>query len=105
MNKYKGREDWYAAYYKRNKEKYQHNQRKRLYGLQPEQLEFLLISQNNSCAICKAPFSETPHVDHCHITKGVRGLLCRRCNTGLGYYEKYAEQFKKYLEGSTNEFL
>lgn len=24
MNKYKGREDWYAAYYKRNKEKYQH---------------------------------------------------------------------------------
>jgi hypothetical protein len=52
-------------------------------------------AQNGLCAIChhhetrKDPRSgrTTPlHVDHCHITNNVRGLLCNRCNCGLGYF-------------------
>lgn len=38
------------------------------------------------CAICfEAPrLGERLAVDHCHETGVVRGLLCRRCNTGIG---------------------
>jgi hypothetical protein len=40
--------------------------------------------QNNQCAICKEKFAKTPHVDHCHTTGKVRGLLCWQCNIGIG---------------------
>lgn len=28
-------------------------------------------------------------VDHCHKTKKVRGLLCRKCNTMLHVFDNY----------------
>ena len=45
-------------------------------------------AQKGCCAICAKPF-KTPmhtHVDHCHTTKVVRGLLCPPCNHGLGFF-------------------
>jgi len=55
-----------------------------LYGL--ERCEYLKIlkSQKKRCAICKKRFKKTPHVDHCHRSKKIRGLLCGPCNIGLG---------------------
>ena len=38
-----------------------------------------------------------PHIDHCHMTGKIRGLLCGPCNTGLGVYEKKKDLFKRYL--------
>src|ERR1039458_8636207 len=38
------------------------------YGLTKEQYDDLLLKQNNACAICKAPFTDTPCVDHDHVT-------------------------------------
>jgi hypothetical protein len=48
----------------------------------------LLARQNYACAICEQPFKGTPHVDHCHITRWVRGLLCGKCNPGLGLFQE-----------------
>jgi Recombination endonuclease VII len=60
--------------------------RKFAYGLSTEDYDRMLSRQNGACGICKLTFQETPCVDHCHATRLVRGLLCRRCNTGLGCF-------------------
>lgn len=48
--------------------------------------EDMLVKQNMSCAICNQIHSNTKklHVDHCHKTGKVRGLLCSNCNNGMG---------------------
>jgi len=60
------------------------------YGLTVKQYEDMLAAQNNACAICfsKKPGGRTKmfFIDHCHTTGKVRGLLCMRCNTGLGLF-------------------
>lgn len=58
-----------------------------MYGLTPQTFQDVLGSQNNACAICAREFTRTPHVDHEHRTGKVRGLLCARCNTLVGYLE------------------
>lgn len=53
----------------------------------------MLAAQDHKCAICKQPFDETrvPFVDHDHKNKKVRGLLCKKCNSGLGLLEDSLE--------------
>lgn len=41
--------------------------------------------QNGKCAICDEPHTRLA-VDHCHKTHSIRGLLCKRCNCGLGFF-------------------
>lgn len=64
----------------------------------------MLDTQNGRCLICDRDLTvETPKgftgycVDHDHITKRVRGLLCHGCNRHLGWYEIYHDQMHKYL--------
>ncbi len=42
--------------------------------------------QKGRCAICRKKPKKTLHIDHCHKKKNIRGLLCHRCNVGLGYF-------------------
>ena len=63
---------------------------KRKFNVTPKWFDEKLASQNGACAICQ---TETPggpghfHVDHCHGTKKIRGLLCNHCNVGLGCFK------------------
>lgn len=62
------------------------------YGVTPEWYNEQLVRQNYSCAICngtepKGNGNKYFHVDHCHTTNEVRGLLCSSCNTGLGNFK------------------
>lgn len=57
------------------------------HGLTKEQYELMIKDQNNSCAICNTKESGGRgrwHVDHCHSSGKVRGLLCKSCNLFLG---------------------
>lgn len=48
----------------------------------------MLSAQGGTCAICKSPDPKGKgkfHVDHCHSTGRVRGLLCHACNLALGH--------------------
>ena len=44
----------------------------------------LIKKQNNKCKICNNIFDKAPHVDHCHTTGKIRGMLCKNCNLGIG---------------------
>jgi hypothetical protein len=56
----------------------------------------MVLKQNNCCEICNKPESalgmkkdgnpKRLSVDHHHLSKKVRGLLCQRCNSGLGQF-------------------
>lgn len=49
----------------------------------------LFMKQRGQCAICEstAPLGRRLCLDHDHTTGAVRGLLCSRCNIGLGYFQ------------------
>ena len=55
------------------------------YGITREEFDEMVAAQDNSCAICDVEM-DPPHVDHCHKTGSVRGLLCKHCNLGLGHF-------------------
>lgn len=56
--------------------------RKYRYGLGAEEYQRMYDTQGGLCAICRVGWAAL--VDHDHVTGRVRGLLCRRCNTGMG---------------------
>jgi len=62
-----------------------------------ENLKELLKTE--SCIICGS--EEKLVVDHCHKTNIVRGMLCNRCNMGLGHFKDdpmLLELAKVYLQ-------
>lgn len=70
---------------------------KRKYGTL---IDDLLKEQSNLCAICQTPFVEKYYdIDHSHQSGVIRGLLCRKCNSGLHYFEdeKFIEKAKFYI--------
>lgn len=78
------------------------------YGLTREQWHEILANQGGRCAIC---LTEEPkgrgqwHVDHDHATGKVRGLLCARCNRGLGLFSDSLALLRatvSYLETHTS---
>lgn len=56
---------------------------KSTFGLTIEQWDKILIEQNGRCKLCQKITIELC-VDHDHITKQIRGLLCRKCNSAIG---------------------
>ena len=71
-----------------------------VYGLTIEQYNELISKQNNCCAICKTIFSvkKHTHIDHCHLTNKVRGILCHSCNTSLGHFRDSIQTLKNAIE-------
>ena len=57
---------------------------KRIYGISLEDYDVMFERQGGACAICKRT-GLTLCVDHCHLTGEVRGLLCIRCNSAIGF--------------------
>ena len=78
---------------------------RRTFGLSLAEYDDLLARQGGKCAICGRPPREgsSLHVDHDHETGEVRGLLCFRCNGGLGQFAEDGDRLRlaaEYLDGS-----
>lgn len=57
--------------------------RLKVYGLTEKAYDELLLAQEFACAVCRQPSPGSKndwHIDHCHITGRVRGVLCHHCN-------------------------
>jgi hypothetical protein len=70
---------------KRNPDKRKNNRLKCDYGITLQDWKKMFFQQKGLCGICKGSNGKLV-VDHCHSTKKIRGLLCERCNKGLGYF-------------------
>lgn len=86
------------------------------YGLTIEEYDKMFVGQDGRCSICGRTESEVVaerpvnnrygrlHVDHDKSTGRVRGLLCGRCNRGIGMFlhdTKVMVRAIAYLEDNT----
>jgi Recombination endonuclease VII len=91
---------------KRNPKEWDRSRRKshlkNQYGITPEQYESMLAAQGGGCAICQEEPKDSrgfrPHVDHCHETGAIRGILCGPCNKGIGSLRDSPELVRRALE-------
>lgn len=73
------------------------------YGITMKQKTEMFNKQEGKCSICSINMETVykAHVDHNHITNKVRGLLCQKCNMGLGIFNDNKEILRnaiKYIE-------
>lgn len=83
---------------------------KNRYGVTSEEFDSMFEKQSGLCKICKKPETMVRKgevlslvVDHNHVTGYVRGLLCHRCNTAIGFLRESPEVIRKaasYLESA-----
>jgi hypothetical protein len=85
----------------------------RSYGITAADYNKLLRSQKGRCAICrkretskgKLGKPRSLGIDHCHKTDKIRGLLCSRCNIGVGHLldsPRLLRAAATYLENKSN---
>lgn len=96
-------DDWYANNKQRrvdtnriwraeNHDRYRDSWLRNKYGIGQDDYTRMLTDQGGVCAICGTgpdpnnplPGNRVLHVDHCHATGRVRGLLCHSCNKSIG---------------------
>ena len=97
------RKDQQAVRYQEHKEEISDAYLQKTYGITTDDYNRMLTEQNNTCAICgdECVSGKKLAVDHNHDTGAVRGLLCCKCNRGLGIFNDQLDLLRSavlYLE-------
>mgnify|MGYP000650381620 CR=1 FL=1 len=78
------------------------------YGLSQSGFNEMVNSQFGRCAICAENLSNShTHVDHCHTSGKVRGILCNPCNNMIGHAKDNIQALRAaadYLEQNVNGY-
>jgi len=80
---------WRASYYKFK------------FNISMKDYNKLFVKQNGCCAVCgrhQSEFNKRLTVDHNHLTKKIRGLLCEDCNLGIGRLKDSIEILQKAIQ-------
>lgn len=109
------KKEWHKRYYQKNK-RYFEKYKKEWYQKNKEQArqyqilkthgllhkDWLLIweEQGDKCAICGELFYKPSNacIDHNHETGEIRGLLCKKCNFGIGLFNDDIKLLKKAIK-------
>jgi hypothetical protein len=71
------------------------------YSIQPsthrQDYDRLFEEQGGCCAVCGESAKRRFEIDHCHKNGMIRGLLCQRCNMGLGYFHDSPQLLRRLL--------
>lgn len=87
-----------AAWRKANPNYQRAHQRLVKLGATEKWVAEMIDKQGNRCAGCLRGFDGTrEHVDHCHETGKLRGLLCRECNLTLGFVSDSIETLTRLI--------
>jgi hypothetical protein len=68
---------------------------KKEYGLSASDVFEMLGSQRSACLICGVSIASGYHIDHCHSSGKVRGLLCSKCNQAIGLFDEDQNRLQK----------
>lgn len=78
---------------------------KRSFGITIDDYDRIFEKQGGVCAICgnretikNRWGTKRLSVDHDHETGEVRGLLCRKCNAGLGFFEDKIDNLNSAID-------
>lgn len=94
----------------KNPDRYMDRVLRREFGITFSDFKETYDKQNGKCAICleklpddfmRSKSRKGVHIDHDHVTDVVRGILCFRCNIGLGSFRDSPEFLRSaalYLE-------
>ena len=82
--------EWASTYnkarYPLEREKHLNRHFMKKYGITLEERDKMLEAQGGCCKLCNKTSSVKNrkwHVDHCHVTGRIRGILCHNCNVML----------------------
>jgi len=76
---------------------------KKKYNITPEQIDIMYLEQGDCCKICNTHRDDNNLkgvlcIDHDHKTLEVRGLLCGKCNSGIGMLKENPEILEKAIQ-------
>lgn len=87
-------------YAKRQREQARRWRLRSSYGIEQDEYDAMAEEQGHVCAVCGLPENAPGglRVDHDHVTRQVRGLLCANCNLGLGKLGDSVEAIRRALD-------
>lgn len=75
---------------------------RRVYGISYKEYLELIERQGGGCAICGTATDQVEGrklaIDHCHKSNKVRGVLCSKCNQGLGAFKDSTKLLSNAIE-------
>lgn len=96
------------VHYYKTKSRHRELQMAKRYKISVDEYKMLFKEFDNKCGICGKPETakgKVLSVDHNHKTGKVRGLLCGKCNKGLGFLEDdvlLVDKIKLYLNAKSS---